>query len=256
MNAGITRTRPRTGFPGLPALVTALACWCLPAPVAAGDVTVSQRDGYRVIDAAVAWHYQKKVNRMVVDSACYFDPEVLNSLRCSWASSTGGADPWRLRRDVKRRTTKRCKKAGGRSCVLFWRNGEIRFDGLLPVQAEKIESALRGIATDDPKALSLPEGVGVNWGFIGRFKQVSDDWEGWRKKNRGHNPHYALCVNERSPWTSFGMQGPRTHVEIVRGMCVLKCQAISRFVDKDGTCYVVYQDGEFASPAAEQALRR
>ena len=39
-------------------------------------------------------------------------------------------------------------------------------------------------------------------------------------------------------------------------MCVLKCQAISRFVAKGGTCYVVYQDGEFASPAAERAIRQ
>ena len=255
MNAGITRTRPGRRFPGLPVLVTALAYWRLPASVAAGDVTVSQRDGYRVIDAAVAWRYQKEVDRQVVDSACYFDPEVENSLRCAWSSSTGGADPWRLRRDVKRRATKRCKKADGRSCVLFWRNGEIRFDGLSPVQAEKFESALRGIAADDPEALSLPEGVEVDY-FRGLFKQASDGWERWRKKNRGHNPHYALCANERSPWSSFGMQGPGTHLETVRGMCVLKCQAISRFVAKGGACYVVYQDGEFASPAAERAIRQ
>ena len=256
MNAETTRTRPGNIFPGLPALLTALACWGLPPSAAAGDVTVSQRDGFRVIDAAVAWHYQKEVNRMVVDSACYFDPEVEKSLRCDWASNTGGADPYTLRRDVKRRATKRCKTAGGRNCTLFWRNGALRFDGLSPVQAEKLESALRGIAADDPEALSLPEGTGVDYGFRNRFKRVSDAWEKWRKKYRGYNPHYVLCVNERGTWSSFGMEGPRTHLEVVRGMCVLKCMAISRFVDKDGMCYVVYQDGEFASPAAEQAIMR
>ena len=37
-------------------------------------------------------------------------------------------------------------------------------------------------------------------------------------------------------------------------MCILKCVALSELFSREGECYVVYEDGKFASPAAEAAL--
>ncbi len=262
MNAEATRTRPGKSFPGLLMLWTALACgvaplWRTPPSAAAGHVTVSQRDALKVIGSAVSHYYQKEVARRVVESACYFDPWVEDSMRCAWHSNTGGADPYRLQQKTKRRATKRCREAGGRSCVLFWSNGSFRFEGLSPSQAEKMESALTHHHFGTRRPLPLPEGIGVGQRLVTRFEQIRDRYEERRMKRRGRNLSYALCANERGPYASFSMSGGwAIDPSEVRRMCVLKCEAISRFVDREGKCYVVYGDGEFASLAAEQAIMR
>ena len=50
------------------------------------------------------------------------------------------------------------------------------------------------------------------------------------------------------------MQGRGTFLEKIRSMCVLKCRAFSEYLPKEGDCYVVYEDGKFASAAAEKAV--
>ena len=50
------------------------------------------------------------------------------------------------------------------------------------------------------------------------------------------------------------MQGPGVFIENVRNLCILKCQAISDFHSTEGDCYVIYEDGKFASAAAEKAV--
>ena len=255
MNTEITHTRSGKSLSGLPVLLTVLACWGLPPSAAAGGVTVSESNVFQVINSAVSYRYQKEKQREVVESACYFDPEVEDSMRCSWVSNIGGTDPYRLRQEAKRKATKWCRKAGGSSCVLFWRNGSLRFDGLLPSQAEKIESALQGITSRDPEARPLPRRAVEGHRLRGRFERIRDRREGWRKKNRGHNPHWALCASEQGAYATFAMMGsPRIDPSEVRDMCVLKCEAISRFSDNESRCYVVYENGELASAATEQVV--
>ena len=228
----------------------------LSLPAGADTVSVSQRDILKVIEFAVSYRLQRIELRKTIDSACYFDPEVDNSMGCSWASGSAGADPYRIEQTVKRRARKRCKGAGGGDCVLFWRNGALRFKGLLPIQAERLESALLKMTSYDAEALPLPEGVIVGFGFRTRFEAARDYWEGYRRRFRGRIPHYAICTNERGPWASLAMQGPGIHISHVRTACVWKCKVFSEFLSREGECHVVYEDGKFASPAAERATTR
>lgn len=203
MNAEINRTRPRTRLLAIPVLITALTLGLIPPSAAADTTTVSERDIVKIIDSAVSYHLEKNLLHRVIDSACYFDPGVDDSMWCQWASNIGGADPFRLQQKVKRRAKKGCKQAGGRKCVLFWRNGSLRFDGLLPVQAERLESVLLNISSRDSEALPLPKGANVAFSFRTHFEDMRDYWERRRKKYRGRNPHYALCNNEYGPRASF-----------------------------------------------------
>ena len=223
------------------------------ASSATEDNVFEMREVSRVINSAVSYQYQKTVRRQVVESACYFDPNVENSMRCSWASSSGGADPFRMRQVVKRRLTEQCKQAGGGKCVLFWRNGALRFDGLAPEQSERLESVLAKIPDYDAQAASLSEGTGVSDEFRDWFPETKDYWEGIRKKKPGHNPHYAICANETGAFASSYMQGRDTDISHVRDMCVMKCQSFSELYSKEGKCYVVYEDGKFVNTAAEKA---
>ena len=50
------------------------------------------------------------------------------------------------------------------------------------------------------------------------------------------------------------MQGGGVHISNVRNLCVLKCTTMSHLYSEEGECHVVYEDGKFASAAAEAAL--
>ena len=39
-------------------------------------------------------------------------------------------------------------------------------------------------------------------------------------------------------------------------LCVSKCTAVSHLYSEEGECHVVYEDGKFASAAAERAIMR
>lgn len=220
----------------------------------ADTISVSQREILRVFDMAASYHHQRTVLRKVVDAACYFDPEVEHSMGCSWFSSSDGTDSDRLEQKVEQTSKTRCKQAGGRNCVVLWWNGTLWFDGLHPVQAERIESALLSMTTWDDEALPLPEGGIVPFGLQRRFEAVREHWEKSRREYRGRDPHYVVCANDRGPWTSSFMHGREIHIAHARAACVLKCKAYSEFLSKEGECYVVYEDGKFASPAAKRAL--
>lgn len=221
---------------------------------AAEEVVLERRDAARVLDSAITHYHQKTVERKVVEAACYFDPKVENSMRCSWRWASGGADKFRMSQRVKKRGKKWCKEAGGRKCVLFWRNGRLRFDGLSPEQSEKLESVLANIPDYDVEATPFPDGVGVSEGFRDWLPKARDYWDGVRKKRRGKNPHYAICTNETGAAASYFVQGGGAHISNVRNLCVLKCTAISDLYSLEGDCYIVYEDGKFASAAAEAAL--
>ena len=256
MNSG--NHGPRTGarryaatsLPSLLAIFLSLPSSAAEAP------DLKWRDVERVIDAATMYHYQAEVQRETVESACFFDPEVENTMGCSWIWGTGGSDPYLLEQRAKRRATKWCKEAGASKCILFWRNGRIRFDGLASVQSQRLESALAKIPEFEVEASSLPEGFGVSDQFREWFPTARDFWEEIRKKNRGRNLHYAICTSEMGQSASFHMQGPGTHVSVVRDLCVLKCNALAGYYSTGARCHVVYQNGEFASAAAERATMR
>ena len=251
MKFGNSGPGPAAGL--LAAPIMALMVGVLALPSSASEETVLEmRELARVINSAVSYHYQKAVQRKVVEAACYFDPKVENSMRCSWSAGSGGADPFRMQQKVKVTLTKRCKTAGGGKCVLFWRNGALRFDGLAPEQSERLRSVLAMLPDYDAEAVSLPEGAGVSDEFRDWFPKAKDYWEGIRKKNPGRNPHYAICANETGALASFYMQGRGAHISNVRNLCILKCQSFSELSSKEGTCYVVYEDGKFVNAAAEK----
>ena len=225
----------------------------LPTQVAAQAVLHSN-DAVRVISSAVAYHYEKTIARRLVASDCYFDPNVENSMRCSWASNQQGADPSQLRNAVKRNATKWCKKAGGKKCVTFWRNGRIRYKDLAPDELEKAKTVIEGIASLESEAMPLPEGKSVGEDFRNRVHELKKNYDEYRQQKRGHNPHYALCASDRGPWATFSMQGGAIDVSKVSRMCILKCKAIGAYFGNEVDCYVVVEDGRFASEAAEMAV--
>ncbi len=239
----------RCAAPALAALLAVSA-----SPLAAEEETVLEpSDLVWVVDSAVVYHYQKTIERKTAEAACYFDAKTEKTMSCSWNWADGGADSLRLKNKVKRQATKWCKQAGGRKCVLFWRNGRIRFDGLSPEQVEKVDSVFGKIRDHDVQARPLPEGVAVNQGFLDWFPKAREQLENDRRKYRGRNPHYAICANENGPASWFSLWGSVDMAE-VRNMCTLKCVALSELFSKEGECYVVFEDGKFASAAAEAAV--
>ena len=186
--AGVKRdTTRKLSRPGTVARYLLAPCLALAtsSSAVADTISVSQREILKVFDMAAAYHHQKTVRRMVVDAACHFDPDVERSVGCAWFSHPEGADADGLREKVERTGKARCKQAGGGNCVLLWRNGTLRFDGLHPIQAERIESAVQSMATHDDEALPLPEGGIVPFGLQRRFEGVRDYWEKTRRERRG-----------------------------------------------------------------------
>ena len=168
----------------------------------------------------------------------------------------GAVDTFRLQNDVKKRAVKYCKEAGGNKCVLLWRNGTLRFEGLLPTQAEKIDSALNKIPSYNSDAIPLPENVSVLVDSLDQFEETRSYWESRRKKYRSKNPHYALCVSERGPWASFYVQGRRTDLSQARKGCMVKCMTGAEYLSQPSKCYLVYEDGEFVNAAPSESSRR
>ena len=180
------------------ALVTVLVVSAAPTSTAE-EVVLERRDAARVLDSAVTYYYQKTVERKVVESACFFDPKVENSMRCSWRWASGGADKFRMGQRVKKDGKKWCKKAGGKKCTLFWQNGSLRFDGLSPEHSKNLESVLANIPDYVVEASPLPDGVGVGDDLRDRFPEVRDYWDGVRKKaSRAQSALRNLCQRARA----------------------------------------------------------
>lgn len=249
--------RKRTGDTGLYAsLLAVVLAWTAVPSSAGAEAVLYPTDAQKVITAAVFYHYQKNVRNRAVASVCYFDPKVEKSLRCSYSWWDHGGDTFRQSNRVKTWATKNCKKAGGKKCIEFWRNGRIRYKDLSPEQRERAESVLENIPSFDSAPEPLPEGVGVSSNLRERFEEVREYWDGVRKKRRGHNPHYALCASDGRAWASFYLQGTGVDAENVRRMCVLKCNALASFHSMEPNCHVVFEDGQFVNAAAEAALRQ
>ena len=234
------------------ALATTLIACASPLKAVA-DVNLHARDAVNVIDTAVAHHFQSSVKRRVTEATCYFDPEVEKSMRCRWRSGFARHQAFDVKLWEKRELRRQCGKAGGKDCIPFIRNGKLEFDGLSPEDTGKLESILQKISSSDPEAAPPPEGFRMSSKFRNRFNEVKEYWDDYRKKNRLKNPHYALCANDQNYWASFSAQGSGIRLPNVRKMCVLKCNAIAQWYAVEGACYVLYEDGQFANAAAEQA---
>ena len=253
--ARIARRTSGLGKEIAPAPVLAIMLLVLALPLETSAQTSLQTlDASRVLEAAASYQYQKRLARKTVAATCYFDPQVESSMRCATRASDPGSDLYAMQQHVKRHASKQCKKAGGKSCKVFWRNGALKFDGLSPETSEKLESIFEAMEEDLPEARLLPNGAGVGAVFRDKFEGVKDYWETQRQRLRGRNLHYAICANEPGIWTSFAMLGGSIAPSNVHGICVVKCDGIAALYSIDGPCYVFYADGEFANAAAEQAV--
>ena len=242
----------------LRAPVWAVVLATLALPVAAeGDAVLHGNDVRKALGNAVVHHYKKTRKRRTVESACYFDPAVEKSMACSWSSGSGGAGRVSMAQRVQRNGVKWCKKRGGSDCTLFLKNGKLKYDSLSADDSARLESILSNIPSYDSVAHPLPEGVEVGSSLRERFGEVRDYWEGQRKKRRAYNMHYAICASDRDTWATASQEGGGTAKEglsEVREMCISRCKAAVDWFEGQGKCYAFYEDGKFASVAAERAV--
>lgn len=209
-----------------------------------------------VVRMAVTDYFQRTVKRKIVESACYFDPQVEKSMRCSasWAGRNSGADRFYMRRELKSQVRSYCKEAGGRKCILFMRNGELEYDGLSSEQSEKFASVLGSIPTYDSEVKSLPGDVDVPDRFSDWFPGAREYFDGVHRERKFKNHHFAICMNTAGTASWSAAQGADVDISQIRSTCVLRCRGISEMNSEEGACYVVYEDGKFASASAEAAL--
>ena len=244
-----------------PACVVALACAVLPMAAVANTV-LSEQNVFKLLDAAVTHYYQKNVRRQTVESACYFDPQVGRSMACAWRYGGGGVDSYSLRQRVRRDASRGCRNGGGSSCALLWRNGKLRLDSLSPEVLTKVESIARNLPNYDVEAVPLPAGIDLHRTLLARFGKLRDRWEKGARRLEGYTPHYALCTTDGGPWSMFSNWSSGSAAEglkIVREMCMLKCQAAAewfQWIVPGKSCYLVFENGKFASEAAAKAVMR
>lgn len=253
MNSKFVPLRTRRPVHAAAVLAACLAVSASPMKDAAA-ANLHANDIPRALEVAVSYFYQTKVRRRAMDAACYFDPQVKRSMACTWSSYDTGADSFFVQQEVRRRALKRCKKNGGKSCVLFYRNGKLRYDGLSPHLAEKFETILRRIPSYLTEATPLPEGAGIRGGFRNWFERERQYREEQRKKRRGKNMRYAICANERGVAMTYAVEGPKMSMRHVRRECAMRCQVYADWLSKGDPCFVIYEDGRFASPAAQRAV--
>ena len=249
----VARSRGRS----LAAAVVASILVVVAVPMSAGAETVLERDALsQVLRFAVSDHFQRTVERRTTETACYFDPQAQKSMRCSFSSRGRNSASARsyMRDEIKSKLKAFCKEAGGSNCTLFMQNGELKFDGLSPEQSEKLESVLGRIPSYDAEAKPLPDGVDLASGFRDWFPGAKDYFDDLHRKRRFKNHHFAICANSAGTRSWSSGQGGGARISRVLSTCMMSCTAVSEMYSEEGDCYVVYEDGKFASEAAEAAL--
>ena len=225
------------------------------APDTAAGATLSEQSVRTLLNTAVSYHYHADVRRKTAEGACYFDPQKPTTIRCSWRWSDPGANASRLRQRVERVALKRCRNAGGESCIELYRNGDLTYDGLPPDEAQRLAAVLESIPSYGSEATPLPDDATVRAGrFHERFEQMQDYWEDWRKKKKG-NRNYAMCANEQGSGVRFAMQSVVKRLRHIRAMCILQCQAVAQWENTDGRCHTLFENGKFTSTAAQRAMQ-
>ena len=224
-------------------------------PGAAVETTLGEHQVRLLFNTAVSYQYHAKIRRKTTEGACFFDPQKPTTMQCSWRWNNPGADSHRLRQKVKQNAVKWCKQRGGESCIEFYRNGKLRYDGLSPEETQRLEGVLESIPSYDHEATPLPEGSAIRAGlFHERFAQMQDYWEDWRKKKKSKR-HYAMCANEQGTGVRFSMQGGVKQLPHVRAMCILQCQAVAQWENTGGKCHTIFENGKFTSAATQRAMQ-
>ena len=249
MKSKIKRYRMATAFLTLTLGMTPLV------PAAAAETTLGAQTVRLLLNTAVSYHYHAEVRRKTTEGACFFDPQKPTTMRCSWRWNDPGADAFRLRTKIKQDTVKWCKQGGGESCIEFYRNGKLRYDGLSPEETQRLEGVLESIPSYDHEATPLREGSTIRAGlFHERFAQMQGYREDWRKKKKSKR-HYAMCANEEGTGVEFQMGGASKQLPHVRAMCILQCQAVAQWENTEGRCYTIFENGKFTSTAAQRAMQ-
>lgn len=253
MNSSKFEKIPGTGS-AVSAVVALLVATCSSPIFAKEHPLLTMNDFSRLANSVVAHHYFTAIVDRTFESSCYFDPKVRDTMRCEWIMDKKGTARHQLRNSTRTNSKKSCKMAGGRRCVLFWRNETLRFERLAPNQLKRLKLALGKLPGYSTEAKPLPEGAGVSDKLRERFPEYEKYYKKRVKQYRKHNPHYAICDNGKEAFASFYMQGPLTRASDVRKMCILKCKLLSTASSNPGTCNVIYADGRFASAAAEKSM--
>ena len=237
------------------ALLTAALATTATAPDAAAEPALTDQAVRALFNTAVSYHYHAKVRRKSAGASCYFDPEKRETVRCSWRWNNPGADAFKLYQAAKRDAVKWCKNAGGKSCTELYRNGKIRYEGLAPDERQRLTDVLDSIPSYDSESAPLPDGMTVEAGlFHERFAQMEPYWKDWRRKKKaGRN--YAMCADPQGSGVRFNMQGEVKQLPHVRAMCILQCQAVAQWEGTSGQCYIIFENDDFTSTAARQAMQ-
>ena len=247
--------RERRFAPSVMALLVTTLAW---SPQAVAETVLTNRELSNVVRTAVDDYFQRTIKRKFVESMCLFDPQVKDSMRCSSSSVDrySRVDRSRLKNRLQSKVRTYCREAGGKNCILFMQNGEFRIDGLSSKQWKRLASVLGNIPYYDAEAKPLPDGVDVGSAFRKKFSRASSYFTDISRKRKFKNYHFALCTNSAgmSAWSSG--QGTGASIADIRQTCVLKCAALSELYSVAGDCYVVFEDGEFASAAAAKTLTK
>lgn len=257
MSSGISpfgRTRRASRATVMAAMLVLSAA---PAAVSS-EVTLDHRDVADVLDTAAHWFHSKDnaSMRQAFVTLCYFDPNVGGSMGCSAVFGEVDAQLYQIRQTAKRMALKECRTGGGRKCVLFLQNGELRFDGLSAVEKYRLRNALERISFKEPEPRSIPASFVVADSLRDDFEHVTDYLEDVRKRLRGRNLHYSICSGRRNLWTWTHVTSQAATLSDARSMCISKCRALGDYYSIDGDCYAIYEDGGFVSAEAERATRR
>ena len=235
-----------------------LALSASPTTAVADEVTLDPQDVVEVLNSAARWFHAKDqapMRQNLVD-LCYFDPKVRGSMTCSAMFGEVDAQPYQIRQAAKRNALKGCRKSGGSKCVLFFLNGELRFDGLSAVESYRMNNALEGLSFKEPEPTSIPAGFAVADSLRDDFERITDSLEDARKRYRGRNMHYAICSGKRNLWTWTHVMSQAATLSNARSTCISKCRALADYYSIDRDCYSIYEDGGFVSAEAERAMRR
>ena len=156
-------------------------------PGAAVETTLGDQQVRMLFNTAVSYQYHAKVRRKTTEGACFFDPQKPTTMRCSWRWGNPGANTHQLRQKVKQDAVKWCKQDGGESCITFYRNGKLRYDGLAPEETQRLEGVLESIPTYGHEATPLPEGSTIRAGCftsVSRKCRTTGKNAGRRKRGR------------------------------------------------------------------------
>lgn len=175
---------------------------------------------------------------------------------CSAMFGEVDAQSYQIRQMAQRDALKACRESGGGQCVLFLLNGELKFDGLSPVDSYRLTSAIEGLSFKEPVPGSIPAEFVVASRLRNNFERITDSLEGARKRYRGRNMHYAICVGKRTLWTWTHLTSHAATLSDARSLCISKCRALSDYYSIVRECYAIYEDGGFVSAEAERATRR